>query len=441
MSQVTDKIRPGGYSSYITGQNEEDSMTNQNGTFVAYNDVWLLDGVRTPFIEYNTALGLVSPIDLGIKVARAVFQRTGLPPSDVGSVIAGIVEKASFDGYFLARHIGLYSCVPVDRPALMVQRVCGTGFETISQAADAVALGKISLGLCAAAESMSRNPIAAYTHRGGFRMGQVEFKDTLWEGLHDTAPDISMGDTAEKLAITYKITREHVDRFAEMSFARALAAQKSQFLAGEIVPLVNEKFELHGYKSRGIQLPRGIDQLADDTHIRPSSYEALSKLRPAFGGVQTGGNSSGIVDGAAAALVSSGNYARSNGVKPLARVAAVATVGVPPEIMSIGPAPAIRRVLDGAGMNLDQIDRFEINEAFAAQIIGVERELKLDRAKLNVKGGAIALGHPLAVTGLRLVTTVARQLRHSNLRYGIASACIGGGQGIAVLLDNPMEPA
>ena len=412
-------------------------MAQENGTFMAYKDIWLLDGVRTPFIEFNTALGLVSPTDLGIKVARAVLERTGIAPADVGSVIAGCVEKASFDGYFLARHVGLYSGVPVDRPALMVQRVCGTGFETVTQGADAIALGKISLGLCIGAESMSRNPIAAYTHRGGFRLGQVEFKDTLWEALHDTAPDVSMGGTAEKLAVTYKITREDVDRFAEMSFARALEAQKNGFLAGEIVPVVSEKFELPGYKPRGIQLPKGTDRLDRDTHVRPSSLEGLSKIRPAFGGVQTGGNSSGIVDGAAAVLVSSGAYARSKSIKPLARVVAVAAVGVPPEIMSIGPAPAIRRALDGAGMTLDQIDRFEINEAFAAQLIGVERELKLDRAKLNVNGGAIAMGHPLAVTGVRLVLTVARQLRQSKLRYGIASACIGGGQGIAVLLENP----
>ena len=412
-------------------------MAHENGIYMAYNDIWLLDGVRTPFIEYNTALGLVSPTDLGIKVARTVLERAGVPPAEVGSVIAGCVEKASFDGYFLARHIGLYSGVPVDRPALMVQRVCGTGFESITQGADAIALGKISLGLCVGAESMSRSPIAAYTHRGGFRLGQVEFKDTLWEALHDTAPDVSMGVTAETLAVTYKITREDADRFAESSFARALAAQKNGFLAGEIVPLVTEKFELTGYKPRGIQLPKGVDRLADDTHIRPSSFEGLSKIRPAFGGVQTGGNSSGIVDGAAAVLVGSGAYVRSKSIKPLARVAAVAAVGVPPEIMSIGPAPAIRRVLDGAGMTLDQIGRFEINEAFAAQLLGVERELKLDRAKLNVNGGAIAIGHPLAVTGVRLVLTVARQLRQAKLRYGIASAWIGGGQGIAVLLENP----
>jgi acetyl-CoA C-acetyltransferase len=412
-------------------------VTATSGLFMAYEDIWLLDGVRTPFVDYNGALGLVSPIDLGIKVARALFERTKIAPSDVGSVIAGSVAQTSFDAYVLPRHIGLYSGVPIERPALLVQRVCGTGIEAISQAADAITLKKIDLGLCVGAESMSRNPVAAFTHRSGFRMGQIEFKDFLWEALLDTAPGVTMGETAETVAKTYKITREDVDRFAELSFSRAVAAQKSCFLPGEIVPLVNERFELSGYKTRGIQLPKGMESLAADTHIRASSFEALSKIRPAFGGVQTGGNSSAIVDGAAAALVGSGAYAKSKGMEPLARIAAVATIGVPPEIMSIGPAPAIRRLLEGAGLTLDQIDRFEINEAFAAQLIAVERELRLDRNKLNVNGGAIAIGHPLAATGIRLALTLSRELRRSKLRYGIASACIGGGQGIALLIENP----
>jgi acetyl-CoA C-acetyltransferase len=410
---------------------------NTGGLFIAYDDIWLLDGVRTGFADYNGVLGLVSPIDLGIKVARAVFERSKTSPADVGSVIAGSVAQASFDAYMLPRHIGLYSGVPIDRPALLVQRVCGTGVEAIGQAADAITLKKIDLALCVGAESMSRNPVAAFTHRAGFRMGQVEFKDFLWEALLDPAADVTMGGTAETVAGMYKITREDVDRFAEQSFSRALAAQKSCFLSGEIAPLVTETFELQGYQPRGIQLPRGVESFAADTHIRPSSFEALSKIRPAFGGVQTGGNSSAIVDGAAAALVGSGAYAKSRGMRPLARISAIATVGVPPEIMSMGPAPAIRKLLEGTGLALAAIDRFEINEAFAAQLIAVERELQLDRSKLNVNGGAIAIGHPLAATGIRLGVTLSRELRRSNLRYGIASACIGGGQGIAMLLENP----
>jgi len=411
------------------------------GFFVAYDDVWLLAGIRTPFADYNGVLGLVSPLDLGIKVGREVLHRSGTSPADVGAVIAGSVAPASFDAYLLPRHIGLYAGVPVDRPALLVQRICGTGFEAVAQSADAITLGKIDLGLCVGAESMSRNPIAAFTHRSGFRMGQVEFKDFLWEALLDPAPGLTMGETAEKLAGMYKITREDADRFAEMSFSRALAAQKSCFLSGEIAPVASETFAANGYAVRGIQLPKGVDKLDTDTHIRPSSYESLAKIRPAFGGVQTGGNSSGIVDGAAAALVASGSYVRSCGAKPLARLVAAATVGVPPETMGLSPATAIRKLLEGVRLDLSAIDRLEINEAFAAQIIAVERELHLDRSKLNVNGGAIAIGHPLAATGIRLTTTLARELVRSKLRYGVASACIGGGQGIALLLENPAGSA
>src|SRR5207253_9008876 len=229
----------------------------------------------------------------------------------------------------------------------------------ISQAADAITLKKIELGLCVGAESMSRNPVAAFTHRSGFRMGQVEFKDFLWEALLDTAPGVTMGETAETVAGTYKITREDVDRFAELSFSRAVAAQKSCFLSGEIVSLVSETFELSGYRPRGIQLPKGVASLTVDTHVRPSSFEALSKIPPAFGGVQTGGNSSAIVDGAAAALVASSDYTKQSGKGALARILAAATVGVPPEIMGIGPVPAIKAVLERAGCKLSDIDRFE----------------------------------------------------------------------------------
>jgi acetyl-CoA C-acetyltransferase len=246
-----------------------------------------------------------------------------------------------------------------------------------------------------------------------------------------------MGDTAENLARDYKISRGDVDRYAERSFARAVRAQEEGFLAGEIVPVTSEAFDQEGYNAREIRLPRKIEKVDRDSHIGPSPYEALAKIRPAFGGVQTGGNSSAVVDGAAAALVGSMAAARRNGKVPLARILASASVGVPPHIMGIGPVPAIRAVLEEAGLTLDRIDRFEINEAFGAQVMACSRELGLDEDKLNVNGGSIAIGHPLGATGVRLATTVARELNRSGLRYGIASACIGGGQGIAMLLENP----
>jgi acetyl-CoA C-acetyltransferase len=406
------------------------------GIGARFTDAWLIDGVRTPFADYNGALANVSPTDLGIKAARELFARTGVPPADVGTVITGNMAQASFDAFLLPRHIGLYSGVPIEVPAQMVQRVCGTGIEVICQASDAVSLGRARLALCVGTESMSRNPIAAYTHRGGFRLGQVEFKDFLWEALLDPAANASMGDTAENLARQYQITRPEVDAYAARSFERAVSAQKSGFLAGEIAPVKNETFELSGYQTRGLKL-KGEKALAADTHVRASPVEALGSIRPAFGGVQTGGNSSAIVDGAAAALVASSDYLKTSGKAPLARILAGAAVGVSPEIMGIGPVPAIRAVLERAGLKLADIDRFEINEAFGAQVMACARELGLDEAKLNVNGGAIAIGHPLGATGVRLAITLARELKCSGLRYGIASACIGGGQGIALLIENP----
>jgi acetyl-CoA C-acetyltransferase len=410
------------------------------GLTANWSDVWLLDGVRTPFADYNGALAAVSPTDLGIKAAREVFARSGVSPQDVGAVITGSMAQASFDTYCLPRHVGLYSDVPIEVPAHMVQRVCGTGLEVLMQAADCVSHKAIDLTLCVGAESMSRNPVASYTMRG-FRMGGVDFKDFLWEALRDPAADVTMGDTAENLARQYQITRPEVDAFAVQSFERAIAAQKSGFLAGEIAPLKSETFEREGLQPRGLKL-KGAKELAVDTHVRPSPLEALAAIRPAFGGVQTGGNSSAIVDGAAAALVASADYAAKSyaaksGKRPLARIVAGATVGVPPDVMGIGPVPAIKAVLARAGLKLADIDRFEINEAFGAQVMACARELGLDEGKLNVNGGAIAIGHPLGATGVRLAITLARELKRGHLRYGIASACIGGGQGIALLIQNP----
>ena len=403
---------------------------------LTFDDAWLLGGARTPFIDYRGAFAEIPPIDLGIKAARAAVERTGVKAADIGTTIAGSMAQASFDAYVTPRHIGLYAGASIEAPAHLVQRICGTGLEVIAQAADTVALGRVDLALAAGTESMSRNPIAAYTHRNGFTMGKVEFKDFLWEALYDPAGCVSMGDTAENLAKQYGISRERVDRYAAQSFERAIAARDAGRLAEEIVAVTSETFEADTVDKRGIRLPRGVESVDTDSHIRPSSYEVLAKLRPAFGGVQTGGNSSAIVDGAGAVLVASSAYAKANGHTPMARILASAAVGVPPQIMGIGPAPAIRAVLEAAGMELGQIGRIEINEAFGAQLLACVDELGLDEAKLNVNGGAIAIGHPLGATGIRLALTLAHELKRSGERYGIASACIGGGQGIALLIEN-----
>jgi acetyl-CoA C-acetyltransferase len=404
----------------------------------SFADAYLLAGVRTPFADYNGALASVSPTDLGIKAARAVLAGAEVEPADIGTVIAGNMAQASFDAFMLPRHIGLYAGVPIEVPAHLVQRVCGTGIEVLWQAADAVSLGRTELALCVGSESMSRNPIAAYTHRGGFRLGQVEFKDFLWEALRDPAANVTMGETAENLARQYQITRGEVDAFAARSFERAVAAQNNGFLAGEISAVRDETFERDGYAPRNIRLKGETKHLSADTHVRPSPAEVLAKIPPAFGGVQTGGNSSGIVDGAAAALIASARYIAAGATTPLARLCVAATVGVPPEVMGIGPVPAIKALLTHAGLALADIDRFEINEAFGAQVIACARELGLDDDKLNVNGGSIAIGHPLGATGVRLAITLARELKRAGLRYGIASACIGGGQGIALLIENPI---
>jgi len=407
------------------------------GFFSQFDDIWMLDGVRTPLVDYCGSFGHISPTDLGIKAARAALARAGVPGEHIGSVIAGNMAPGDFEQFMLPRHIGLYAGVPVEVPALMAQRICGTGFELFRQAGEQIQSGACEAVLVVGSENMTRNPIASFEHRNGFKLGApVGFKDFLWEALKDSTAGINMIQTAENLARKYGITRQQVDEFASHSFAKALAAR--EFHAGEIVPVISEKFLLEGYQPRGIKLQGKLTEVMLDSHVRASPVEVLAKLRPVYeGGVQTGGNSSALVDAAAAAVVSSGAYAKAHGKQALARVVAAAVVGVPPEIMGIGPAPAIRLLLQRTGLRLEQIGCFEINEAQGAQTLSVAQELGLDLNRLNVNGGAIALGHPLAATGLRLTITLAREMQRSGLRYGIGSACIGGGQGIALLLENP----
>ncbi len=409
------------------------------GFFNSFDDIWMHEGVRTPMVDYCGALGHLSPTDMGIKAAREALARAGVPADHIGSVITGNMAPGDFDQFMLPRHIGLYAGVPVEVPAIMVQRICGTGFELFRQAGEQIQSGVAEAALVVGTESMTRNPIAAFDHRTGFKLGApVGFKDFMWEALKDPAAGINMIQTAENLAKKYGISREDVDAFASHSFAKAVEAQNSGFFADEIVPVVTEKFLLEGYATRGIKLQGKVTEVSTDTHPRISPIEILAKLRPVYeGGVQTGGNSSALVDAAAACVVTSGAYAKAHHKKPLARVVAAAAVGVPPEIMGIGPAPAIRLLLERTGLKLDQIGRFEINEAQGAQTLAVGRELGMDLSKLNVNGGAIALGHPLAATGVRLTITLSRELRRSGLRYGISSACVGGGQGIALLIENP----
>ncbi|RBH56023.1 MULTISPECIES: thiolase family protein [Pseudomonas] len=408
---------------------------NSVGQYSSFRDVAIFEALRTPWVDLGGALAQVSPIDLGIKVGREVLARAAIDPTAVDSVLAGSMAQASFDAYLLPRHIGLYSGVPQGIPALAVQRICATGFELLHQAARQLDDG-VQLALCVAAESMSRNPIAAYVHRDGFRLGAaVEFKDFLWEALYDPAPGLDMIATADNLAQRYGLSREVVDRYALDSHQLALQAQADGWFTPELVALGNERFELAGYQARSIQLPRGVERVTRDSHPRPTDLTALSRLRSVHdGGVQTAGNSCALVDGAAAALVGRASWA----FRPvLAHLLASTVVGVAPEFMGIGPAPAIQLLLQRSGLALADIDLLEINEAQAAQVLAVAQVLGLDGDRLNRRGGSIALGHPLAASGLRLVLSLARQLREGNLRYGIAAACVGGGQGMALLIENP----
>jgi len=408
---------------------------SRGGLCTAFEDAAIVEMARTPWVDLGGALAGVSPIDLGILAGRAVLARAAIAPQAVDSVLAGSMAQASFDAYMLPRHIGLYCGVAQGVPALAVQRICGTGLELLRQAAEQLRSGAQYV-LCVGAESMSRNPIAAYEHRGGFRLGApVGFKDFLWEALYDPAAGMDMIATAELLAREHGLGRDAVDAWALRSHQRALHAQAQGWFDDEIVPVTAQAFSAEGCLPRAIALPRAVSEVSRDSHPRPTDAASLARLRPVQeGGVQTAGNSCAVVDGAAAAVVT-----RFSGCSqpPLARLLMATAVGVPPKTMGIGPVPAIALLLERSGLRLEQIDRFEINEAQAAQLLAVAQAIELDREKLNVHGSSIALGHPLAATGLRLVHTLARQLRHGNLRYGIAAACIGGGQGMALLIENP----
>ena len=344
--------------------------TNEKGLRFTFDDAWLIDGVRTPFVDYTGAFAQVSPIDLGIKAARAVIDKAGIDPADIGTTVAGSMAQASFDAYMTPRHIGIYAGVPVERPAHLVQRICGTGIEVILQAAELVNRGRIDIALGVGTESMSRNPVAAYTHRNGFKMGQVEFKDFLWEALLDPACSCTMGDTAENLAKQYAIAREEVDRFAERSFARAVAAQEDGFLAGEIVPVTNETFEIDGFNPRGIKLPRKVEVVSKDSHVRPSPYDDACQdppgLRRCADGRQficRGRRGGGGADRFTRLCAGKGQEAaRAHRCRHIGRCSA-AYHGYRPG--SRHPRASRRDRHCG----LDQIGRIEINEAFGAQIM------------------------------------------------------------------------
>lgn len=410
----------------------------EKGIAITYDDIYFINGSRTPFGKFCGTLSQVSPTDLGIFASKAAIEKSGVNAKEIDQAILANIGQSSTDAYFLPRHISLYAGLPISVPSLMVQRICASGFETIITASEQITLGKADTVLCCGTENMSLSPTVSFGGRMGYPLGRPVFKDMLWEALDDTAAGYPMGFTAENVAKKYGITRQQCDEFALLSFQRAVASVKRKYFVDEITPINSTVFEVEGLATRKVRLPKSVKDFSSDEQVRETTLDGLAKLPPVFSevGVLTAGNCSGIVDGSAAAVIANKSTIASKGLKPLARVVASASCGIDPKYMGLGPVPAIRLLLEITGLKIEDIGLFEINEAFSAQLIGCEIELKIDRAKLNVNGGAIAIGHPLAASGLRLSLTLIREMIARKVKYGIASACIGGGQGTAILYEN-----
>jgi 3-oxoadipyl-CoA thiolase len=395
-------------------------------------EAWIVEAVRTPVGRYGGALASVRPDDLAATVLEAVVARSGIDAAIVDDVILGCANQAGEDNRNVARMALLLAGFPVEVAGQTVNRLCGSGLQAVASAAQAIAVGDADVIVAGGVESMSRAPLVTLKPETGFERGNHELVDTTigWRFVNPKLdakyPTISLGETAERVASTWKVSREEQDAFALESQRRAAAAAKSGVHAEEIVP---------------VRIPqrKGDALLVDkDEHPRPETDAAsLAKLRPAFteGGSVTAGNASGINDGAAALLIMEAGRARALGLKPLARIVATAVAGVDPSVMGIGPIPAITKLLTRTGLSAKQIDRMELNEAFASQAVACIRELGLNPATTNIHGGAIALGHPLGASGARMLVTLTRELRRSGGRYGVASMCVGVGQGIAMLVE------
>jgi acetyl-CoA acetyltransferase family protein len=392
-------------------------------------DVVVLSGKRTGFGTFGGSLKDFTATDLGVISSAAAIEAAGISAAQVDHTFFGNALQTSADAIYLARHVALRAGVPQEKPSLTVNRLCGSGFEAIVQGAKEIVMGEANVCLTGGTESMSQAPHVLRGARWGqaLRLGPAggQFEDMLWESLMDTNCDLTMAQTAEELAERYSVTREEADQVAYASQQRAKAAWDSGHFNAEIADVV--------IKSR-----KGETTYAFDEHMRPeTTMEALGGLRPYFkkDGLVTAGNASGIGDGSAAAVLASAEWAEANGVKPIGRIVSWGFVGVEPKVMGIGPAPAARLALEKAGLTLADMDLVEVNEAFAPQYKSVEKELDLDPEKTNVNGGAIAITHPLAASGARITIHLIHELRRRGQKYGLGSACIGGGQGGAVIVE------
>jgi acetyl-CoA C-acetyltransferase len=390
-------------------------------------DVYIIAGARTPVGILQGSLSDVSAIDLGVIAAKGALERSGVDPQQVDQVVMGNVIQTSKDAIYFARHVALKAGLPIETPALTVNRLCGSGLQAIVNAAQMLLLGEGQIALAGGAENMTQAPHVLRGARTGYKLGQTpQLEDSLWEALVDSYIGCGMAITAENLAEKYNLSREQVDAYALRSQTAARRAQQARLLAEEIVPVT-----VKDRKGNAVQITQ-------DEGIRDTSMEALAKLPARFrqGGVVTPGNASGINDAGACVILATEEAVRQHNLKPMARLLSWGVVGVPPEIMGIGPAPAIRQALKRADLSLSDLDRVEVNEAFSPQYLAVEKELGLDRDKTNVNGGAISIGHPLAASGARVTLTLMHELRRHHLKYGAASLCIGGGQGIAAIIEN-----
>lgn len=384
--------------------------------------VYLVEGKRTPFGSFGGSLMGVSPVDLAVESTKATLTASGLSATEVDHFILGNVIPTTTDTLYGGRHLALKCGASQETPGYGVNRLCGSGIQSILEATYQCLLGEASSVIAAGTENMSNTPHLLYGSRFGTRYGAPVTGDLLLDSLTDKYAGCPMGITAENLASKFNISRLECEEFSFHSHQKASRAIKEGLLKEEVIEM---------------SLKKGI--LSQDEHVRfDINLEGMQKLRSSFkkDGVVTPATASGIVDGAASTLIASEDFIQAKNLKPLARIVDIVVVGVDPTIMGIGPAPAIRKLLERNSMSLDQIDLVEINEAFAAQVLACQKDLELDNSKLNIWGGAVAVGHPLAATGTRISLTLARQLKKLNKKYGIASACIGGGQGIALLLEN-----
>jgi acetyl-CoA acyltransferase 2 len=386
----------------------------------AQEKIYLVQGKRTPFGKFGGSLKDITPVDLAVHASKALISEIKLDASKIDQVILGSVVPSSTDTMYGGRHLALKLGCRQETPGIVINRLCGSGIEAILSAARLIKLGEAQCVLAAGTENMSMVPHLVYGSRFGTKYGSLKTVDMLLDALTDQYSQTPMGITAENLAEKFEVTREQCDTFSFDSHNRAAQAYKDGFLQGEIAQ---------------VTLKKGVCD--KDEHMREdASLAEMNGLRPTFkpDGVVTAASASGIVDGAAAVIIASESFVKREGLTPLAEIVDGFVIGVDPKIMGIGPSPAIKGLLEKTKMTLDQIDLFEINEAFAGQTLACMKDVKIPHDKINLWGGAVALGHPLAASGVRIAHTLSRQLKHYNKTYGIASACIGGGQGIAILL-------